>query len=303
MSDAADLAGSPRRARRRVITVTAAALVGAALVAAAAFWLSGGRWYVVRTPSMGTTAPVGTLVLTRPASVDALHVGDIIAFHPPSQPAETYTHRIVSIKNGHVHTRGDINGIADPWALTDKDIVGHATVVVPRLGWLVRALPMLAIGGLLVWALTRWWVAPALRGPLQLLGTCLTFAITVAVLRPFVGVAQLATTSAPNGVSRISVVSTGLLPVRLTPAGGHGHATPVDLATAGKTGVSTLTGGTDGGHYQLDTHLHLPWFGWLLLAAFCALPLVWTLAVSIRPTAAPRHRVAASPRHRVAVAA
>lgn len=278
------LSSADRRPRsyRRIAFRVVAATLGALILAAAAFWFSGGRWFVVQTPSMGTAAPVGTLVLTRPTTVGALEVGDIIAFHPPTQPSETYTHRIVSIKDGAVRTRGDINGIADPWQLHDRDIIGDAAVV-PGLGWLFRALPLLVIGGLLVWGLTRAWVSPAWRDPARMLGACVAFAIPVAILTPFVGVAQLASTSDPDGVSHISVVSTGLLPVRLEPRPGHGHAAPVDLHSAGSTGVSNLHGGTGGAQYLLDTQLHFSLLGWVLLVAFCLLPTIWTLLVGYRP--------------------
>ncbi|WP_434318962.1 S26 family signal peptidase [Leifsonia sp. P73] len=60
----------------------------------AAFWSTGWRWFIVESPSMGRTAPVGTLVVTSPVSVSAVHVGDVITFHPPTSPDETYTHRV-----------------------------------------------------------------------------------------------------------------------------------------------------------------------------------------------------------------
>jgi len=66
---------------------------------------------MVTTPSMGPAAPVGTLILTRPVRIGDTRVGDIIAFHPPTEPRETFTHRVVTVDpDGGLRTRGDING-------------------------------------------------------------------------------------------------------------------------------------------------------------------------------------------------
>ena len=82
----------------RVVVVVLVTVIGAA---AGAFWLAGGRWFVMQTPSMGTAAPVGTLVLTRPvAKLSALQVGDVVTCRPPAPAASYYTHR--EIGRAHV---------------------------------------------------------------------------------------------------------------------------------------------------------------------------------------------------------
>jgi signal peptidase I len=273
---------------RVVVSGTAIGLITLLLAAAAAFWLTGGRGYVVRTPSMGTAAPVGTLVLTRPTSVDSLHVGQIIAFHPPTEPSETYTHRIVSITDSQVHTRGDINGATDPWTLGNKDIIGRASVVIPRLGWLVRAAPLLIIGNLIVWIASAMLLSRERRGPARTLGFGLLFALACYLLRPFTGVIQLATTSHAHGAA-ITAVSTGLLPIQLRPVAGHGTAAPVDLRM-GEVGISRFTGGKAGNQYLLAAHLHLTWPQWIIMGVVCALPLLWTLVVGYQPEPVSRHR-------------
>ena len=58
--------------------IWSAAVIGAALFLAALIVASGLRFYTVMTPSMGQTAPVGTLVVTRPA--DTYQVGEIITY-------------------------------------------------------------------------------------------------------------------------------------------------------------------------------------------------------------------------------
>jgi signal peptidase I len=274
--------------RSRIGVAAAIVLAFAAVATAGSFWLTGGRWFVVRTPSMGTYAPVGTLVLTRPTTVDHLHVGDVIAFHPPTEPSETYTHRIVSIHDGQIHTRGDINAVDDPWTVRQHDLIGHAAVVLPGVGWLVRALPYLAIGSLLVLGLTRMWVGKERRGPARTFGLSMVFLGTSLLLKPFVGVIQLQSASEPNGVASISVVSTGLLPVKLTAQPGTGQATPITLHT-GETGVARLHGGIPGHKYVLDTHLALTWWQWAAAILISLVPLLYTVAVGYRPVVRPRH--------------
>ena len=269
------------RLGRRVAAGAAVALIALLLTAAAAFWLTGGRWYVVRTPSMGTAAPVGTLILTRPTSIPSLHVGQVIAFHPPSEPSETYTHRIVVIADGQVHTRGDINGATDPWALTSRDIIGRATVIIPRVGWLARAAPLLLIGNLAVWIATALWLRPEQRGPVRTLGAGLLFSLACYLLKPFTSVVQLATNSTAHG-SSVTAVSTGLLPVQLRPLPGRGTAAPVDLSM-GQVGLARFTGGKPGEQYLLSAHLHLSLTQWMIMALIWAIPLLWTMTVGYQP--------------------
>ncbi|WP_367379197.1 S26 family signal peptidase [Subtercola boreus] len=101
----------------RVLLIAAAILLAVLLLAALVFFITGGRWFVVQTPSMGETAPVGTLILTTPTN-GQVAVGDIITFRPPTSPGEVYTHGIIAISaDGAISTRGDINGATDPWQL------------------------------------------------------------------------------------------------------------------------------------------------------------------------------------------
>ncbi|MEJ2869474.1 hypothetical protein WCD74_16980 [Actinomycetospora sp. OC33-EN08] len=138
----------------RAVAVLAALVVLAGLVGVGSWYATGGRWQVVATPSMGTAAPVGTLVLTRPAR--SVEVGDVVTYRPPvANHPLTVTHRVVSLApDGSFRTRGDINGAEDPWTVGPADLVGEAAVVAPGLGWLLKALPLLASGSLLLWWVT-----------------------------------------------------------------------------------------------------------------------------------------------------
>src|SRR5581483_7135669 len=108
---------------------------------------SGGRWYIVKSPSMGTTAPVGTLVWVRPVHFDDVHVGDVITFHPPSASGTTYTHRVVAKRtDGTLTTKGDNNDVADPWSVGRNDLIGRAAMFWWPVGWILKATPIFGIG-------------------------------------------------------------------------------------------------------------------------------------------------------------
>lgn len=271
---------SPGDHARRVAAIVASTLVVLFVAAAAVFAATGGHWFVIRTPSMGTAAPVGTLVLTRPTTVADLHVGDVVAFHPTNAPQLTYTHRIVAITGDAVTTRGDINGSNDPWRTTDRQLLGQATTILPGLGYLARALPLLLIGGLLVVGLTRWWLRPDRRGPARLLGFTVLYAVASVLIHPFVGLVQLETTNSPDGAS-VTAVSTGLLPVRMAPLAGHGTGNSVHL-TYGEVGTVQFSGTPADNRYALMAHLDLSWTGWLLLAVIWLLPVLWVFVVGFR---------------------
>jgi signal peptidase I len=260
----------------RIALWTWGAVAGAAVILAATFWISGGRWFIVETPSMGEAAPVGTLVLTTPVSVAALDVGDIITFVPPETTA-VYTHRVAEIGPAGLTTRGDINGATDPWVVTQADIVGEATTVLPGLGWLLRALPFLMIGGLLVWILSGFLRTALRRSVARILGFSLVVSVTAFILRPFVGISVLELVAGRSG-AEATVVSTGLLPIRVQATGGRF----VDLVS-GQLGQLTIPELLDNGRYQLGSTLNLSLLGWILLGLVCATPLLWCLIVGLPP--------------------
>ena len=260
------------------------------MIALLVLHLAGIRSYVVRTASMGTAAPVGTLVVTSPVTVDELRVGDIVTFRPPERDATTFTHRIVDITAAGVSTRGDASEVADPWLIGDRDIVGRADLVLPGAGWLVRALPWLALGSGVVWALTLLVTSRPHRSALRVLGGTLVVAGTSALLKPFIAATVLATTSAPTGDGgTATVVSTGIMPIRLTTP--EGVST---VLTSGQVGELTLAGTSPGGAGSLITLApHLSVAGWIVFAAVSCLPLLWCLTVGLTPQHSPSGRRAA----------
>lgn len=253
---------------------------------------TGGRWAVVETPSMGQAVPVGSLILTRPRPLDRLVVGDIVTYQPPHLRS-IYTHRVVAVDaDGTLEVKGDLNGTPDPYPVTQDALVGQVVAHVRGLGWLLRALPT-TLGALVVLlGATHLWVGPRWRSGVRVIGTCLTFAVVSLLLRPFVHPLLVATTTVGDGPGtglRATVVSTGLLPTRITGAGGQ-H---VDLLS-GQAGSVPVQAGAPGGPLMITGSAHLT--GWWLVGvgAVCLLPLLWCLVVGLAVPSAqdPRGREA-----------
>ena len=266
---------------RRIAVAVLGLVVLALLVGAGAWQATGGRWQVIATPSMGTTAPVGTLVVTRPATTAELTVGDIVTYRPPiTGRRDTTTHRVVAIERADgatvVRTKGDVNGAPDPWVVRSSDLVGRVVAIGWGLGWLVKALPLLVTGGLLVWWATRLW-APALwRVPLRVLGFSVLLSTATFVLKPFVGVVSMGSSIDAAG-THVAVVATGLLPVRVAAATGGS----VDLVD-GQVGILTTTLPPDSKGAVLTTGLHMPVWLWAVMVVLWLLPLVYGLIAGRR---------------------
>lgn len=198
------------------LVVTGVAL-GLLLVAGAAA-LSGTRWFVVETPSMGRAAPVGSLVVTRP---DAGPVqGDVIAFVAPGT-GHVYTHRIQQVEaDGSVRTKGDINGARDPWLVPRSAVLGRAAAILPGAGFAVRGLPVLVGGALLVQLVTLPIRRRDRRTSARILGLHLVATAVLLWVQPLIRVVLIASDPTADGV-RASIVSTGLLPIRLVTSAGE----------------------------------------------------------------------------------
>lgn len=125
--------------RRGLEWILAAVVIGAALVAVVVPWSTGATPYTVLTGSMEPTLPPGTLVVTRPTSMDEIEVGEVVTFQKePDHPA-VVTHRVI----GHgvdmrgrtvLWTQGDANASPDPAPVREVQVRGEVWYIVPYLG-------------------------------------------------------------------------------------------------------------------------------------------------------------------------
>ena len=87
--------------------------------------LAGFRFFTISTPSMGETAPVGTLIVTQPQQ--SYNKDDIITFY---RSGSTYTHRLVKVNDDHSYTtKGDLNAAEDSLPVANRDVIGKAVVI------------------------------------------------------------------------------------------------------------------------------------------------------------------------------
>jgi signal peptidase I len=256
----------------RTIWYGTVAVLAAFLVICAIWTLTGGRTYVVTTPSMSPTVPVGSLVLTRPVPAGGPHVGQIIAFHPPNEPHTTYTHRVFKVLPGPSYsTKGDLDAYPDAWVVTPNDIVGVATHHVKRIGWLVRALPWLALGAVVLMGLVT-FVPRKRRRIAYFVGGTIVVSIPILVLRPLVrGV--FAGSGIIHGKIHAMVVNTGLLPLRFVMTGAPTHHTAAGYP------ATLIAPPPKNGHLLITGTVGLGFFGWLILVLICLSPLFIALSV------------------------
>jgi signal peptidase I len=241
------------------------------------YWaLTGGRWFVVETPSMGQAAPVGTLLWVKPVSYGSIRVGQIITFHPP-ETHETYSHRVVSINpDGTLSTRGDINLSRDPWKLQPRDVVGAVAMRWWGIGWVIEAAPLLAVGGIALWILISWFTKPKWKAPAAIVGIAVILTLAIVVYRPLVRADLLSFAPRTHG-GEATYVSTGLLPTKLS-APGNGH---IDLRD-GQVGSILSTHPIH--HHVYVAHLDpsVKWWWWLVLVGVCFSPALATFVVGRR---------------------
>jgi hypothetical protein len=238
------------------------------LMAFAGFWrLQGGRVERVETPSMGTVAPVGSLLWVAPVDASTLRPGDFITFHPPGDPSRTYSHRVLRVyPDGTLGTQGVISA-PDPWRLRPSDVVGKVEMTWPGAGWVVRAAPLLALGGFAV-ALAATRTRQGWKGMVALIGVSVVLAGVVTVYRPFTDAEQLA--FAPvAGHARATYVSTGLLPVRLTADGGGSV-----VLSNGESGSVAVPAVHDENRFAVRLSPAVPWAFWIVLVGLCFVPAV-----------------------------
>lgn len=200
--------GALSRGRRTPVAVTVCLLLTALAVGAVVG--SGARLWVIESPSMGSAAPVGSLVVTTPVPLGGLVPGDLVAFVPPQDGAAVHVHRVVRGADGQWRTRGDLNTAEDPWPLERAALVGRVAVVLPAAGFALRALPLL-LAALAAGAASRGLPA-SWRGPARLAACSVAFLVTTVLVHPWGGSAVV---PGPAGHD-VRVVSTGLLPQHVT---------------------------------------------------------------------------------------
>ena len=102
--------------------------------------LVGCRFEAIRSGSMSPAINTGSLVITQPVNPYSIDIGDVIAYHPPSNPDTLVVHRVAGIDNGSplsFRTKGDANDTFDSYLLPAESVVGQVKYNIPWIGYLV----------------------------------------------------------------------------------------------------------------------------------------------------------------------
>lgn len=243
-------------------------LVGLTVVLAG--WrFSGGSWVRVETPSMGTRAPVGTLLWVKPVPFESLRPGDLITFTPPGAHGVTYSHEVREVHpDGTLSTQGRITA-PDPWRIGPEQVVGKAVMRWRGVGWVVLAGPVLLLGGALVASVTARLRNREARLPVAIVGSSLVIVSALVVYHPLTGAERLSFVPDGSG-ARATYVSTGVLPVRLAAEG----ADPVVLSggEVGSVLAQHATGVSAGRQFTVSLRPEVPFAWWAVLVGCCFVP-------------------------------
>ncbi len=257
---------------RRALAWVLLGLVACALVWAGAWRISGGTWLRVDSPSMGTQAPVGSLLWVAPVDPGDIAVGDLLSFRTQTaRDAPPYTHLVSGIHaDGTLATAGVLSG-PDPWRVAPGDVVGRVERVWFGVGAVLQAVPLLVAFGVGT-ALVVWRVRPDLRLPAAVFGAGLALSATIVVHQPLMGAHQLSFGEVDGG-ARARSVNTGLVPMQMQgqPAGGWDSMKP------GEVGTVMVTRPDPQGRYEVLMSPALPWWFWLALVSGCFAPALLSL--------------------------
>lgn len=98
--------------------------------------------YAVDGSSMEPTVSDDDMLVLVHVSPKMLKTGDIIAFRPQhgkEWQGPPIAHRIVAIDEaGHITTKGDNVGSADPYDICPGDVIGRVVLVIPGAGAVIR---------------------------------------------------------------------------------------------------------------------------------------------------------------------
>ncbi|XAS77191.1 signal peptidase I [Dermatophilaceae bacterium Sec6.4] len=121
---------------RRLMIGLFAMLLGAAIIGGVQLHRAGYRAYIIHTGSMTGALNTGDLIIDRPAS-STLHIGEVITFLHSGQANDVVTHRIVSLNDGTIQTKGDANQVKDTWNIRHNQVKGVVATTIPKAGYVV----------------------------------------------------------------------------------------------------------------------------------------------------------------------
>jgi len=90
---------------------------------------------VVLSGSMSPTFDTGSIVAVKPEPFSDIRQGEIITYAHPD--GYTVTHRVVTIRDGQLITKGDANNVADQAPVPASSVMGKVHFWLPYMGYAV----------------------------------------------------------------------------------------------------------------------------------------------------------------------
>ena len=250
-----------------VITALSLLSLGSVLV----LHLAGFRFFTIATPSMGETAPVGTLIVTQPQQ--SYNKDDIITFY---RSGSAYTHRLTKVNDDHSYTtKGDLNAAEDSLSVANRDVIGKAVVIAPVWGWVWRAAPILLIGWIIVYLIScirR--IRDDWRWPVRIIGGTLVVILATLILNPWLRADMLSIATHQKNDVQLHIVNTGIFPIRDDDG---------NRVYTGQTATVRATETDSQGRYIYVPRPSLGPTGVVFALLWCLMPLFIALIVKLPP--------------------
>jgi len=139
---------------RYALAVMITLLIGGGIAIPASTFIApalGYQVFAIRGQSMSPAIPMGAMIITSPASVSDLEVGDVVTWRGDN--GVVVTHRVASLLTDGVEpavmTQGDANSTADATPVPERAIVGVVDAWIPYAGF---AMILLGVpSGLISW--------------------------------------------------------------------------------------------------------------------------------------------------------
>jgi signal peptidase I len=171
-------AGPTRRFAARALAWFTRGLVVVAVLAFAGLAVGphafGYRTMTMLTASMSPSIDPGDVTIVTPLAISDVTEGMVITYHVPVGDHQLVTHRVIAVEHGPdgsvtVHTKGDANEAADPWAATlEGDTAYQVRAVIPEIGSVIQALRTPVVAHVLTYgatALVAGWLILAIWRP------------------------------------------------------------------------------------------------------------------------------------------
>lgn len=122
----------------RIATLAATITMGL-LIAGILFFklVPGFGFYIVKTGSMAPAINPGDVIFTVPPG-NQVRPGEVITFQPENKVL--VTHRVLSVENGQIQTRGDANQDPDGSRISLSQVMGRYLFKIPAIGQITALL-------------------------------------------------------------------------------------------------------------------------------------------------------------------